>query len=227
MHGRTELATKAVQMPLKAASLNTNDCFVLVSPEETYIWFGRGSTGDEREMAKLLALKTDKDPTLVTEGQEKPDFWATIGGQGPYMDERIMRAVDDDYAARLFHGSNATGNFRREISFFLLLYWICKTVTTLVATPVEEILNFGQMDLVPEDVMLLDVGDTLFVWLGRDSNEVERRACAASAKEYLETDPADRDRDVPIIVVKQGYEPPLFTGFFGAWDDDIFRVGQN
>ncbi len=88
----------------------------------------------------------------------------------------------------------------------------------------EEILNFGQADLVPEDVMILDVGDTIFVWLGRDSNDVERKAAVESAKEYLETDPSGRDQDMPIIVVKQGHEPPLFTGFFGAWDDEMFRV---
>ncbi len=88
----------------------------------------------------------------------------------------------------------------------------------------EEILNFSQADLVPEDVMLLDVGDTVFAWLGRDSNDYERRACVESAREYLESDPSDRDRDIPIIVVKQGYEPPLFSGFFGAWDDEMFQV---
>ena len=50
---------------------------------------------------------------------------------------------------------------------------------------VEEILNFGQADLVTEDVMLLDIGDAIFVWLGKDSNETERKACVKSAKEYL------------------------------------------
>ncbi len=57
-----------------------------------------------------------------------------------------------------------------------------------------EIMNFGQVDLVMEDVMLLDVGDSLFVWLGRDSNDVERRSCVESAKEYLQTDPSGRDQ---------------------------------
>ena len=32
-------------------------------------------------------------------------------------------------------------------------------------------LNFVQQDLVVEDVMLLDVGDALFVWLGIHSNQ--------------------------------------------------------
>ena len=37
----------------------------------------------------------------------------------------------------------------------------------------EEILNFNQADLVTEDVMLMDTGETLFVWLGNDSNQVK------------------------------------------------------
>ena len=35
-------------------------------------------------------------------------------------------------------------------------------------------MNFGQVDLVTEDVMLLDIGDSIFVWLGRDSNQVSQ-----------------------------------------------------
>jgi hypothetical protein len=26
------------------------------------------------------------------------------------------------------------------------------------------------------------------------------------------------------VVVKQGFEPPNFTGFFGAWDPELFEV---
>ena len=32
---------------------------------------------------------------------------------------------------------------------------------------VEEVLNFTQVDLVTDDVMLLDTGETMFVWLGK------------------------------------------------------------
>ena len=55
-------------MKLSASSLNTNDCFVLVSPKETYVWLGKGSTGDEKEMAKRIATNTHPDPTVVYEG---------------------------------------------------------------------------------------------------------------------------------------------------------------
>jgi hypothetical protein len=43
-------------------------------------------------------------------------------------------------------------------------------------------------------------------------------------KEYIETDPTGRDKDTPIYVVKQGYEAPDFTGFFGVWDRDLWSV---
>ena len=40
----------------------------------------------------------------------------------------------------------------------------------------EEVLNFVQQDLVADDVMLLDVGDALFVWLGIHSNQQVRNS---------------------------------------------------
>ena len=44
-------------------------------------------------------------------------------------------------------------------------------------------------------------------------------------QDYIKTDPAgDRDPDTPITIVKQGYEPPNFTGFFGVWDRDLWSV---
>ena len=38
--------------------------------QETYVWLGKGSTGDEREMAKRLANTFDKDPEVAYEGKE-------------------------------------------------------------------------------------------------------------------------------------------------------------
>ena len=43
-------------------------------------------------------------------------------------------------------------------------------------------------------------------------------------KEYVKTDPAGRDPDTPVYKVKQGFEPPTFTGFFGMWDRDLWSV---
>ena len=71
VHGRTPLTTYGTQVALKAASLNTNDCFVLVTPKGNWVSMGKGSTGDEREMAKRIAQITDPDPEIVYEGRLK------------------------------------------------------------------------------------------------------------------------------------------------------------
>ncbi len=43
--------------------------------------------------------------------------------------------------------------------------------------------------------------------------------CTFAAKTYIETDPSGRDKGTPVVVVKQGHEPPTFTGWFLGWDD--------
>ena len=67
-----------MQVPLSAASLNTNDCFVLVTKGETYVWMGKGSTGDERETAKTLASQSDRDPVVVYEGRQRQGMSGTM-----------------------------------------------------------------------------------------------------------------------------------------------------
>jgi len=52
---------------------------------------------------------------------------------------------------------------------------------------VEEITNFTQTDLIPEDVMMLDAYDTIFLWIGKDSNKEERDKSVQMAIEYLKT----------------------------------------
>lgn len=43
----------------------------------------------------------------------------------------------------------------------------------------------------------------------------------STAKEYVDTDPAGR-RGIPITTIKQGSEPPTFTGWFQGWDANMW-----
>ena len=54
------------------------------------VWFGKGSTGDEREMAKALAITKNPEPELMFEGQEKGSFWSDLGGAPLKMLIRTM-----------------------------------------------------------------------------------------------------------------------------------------
>lgn len=46
------------------------------------------------------------------------------------------------------------------------------------------------------------------------------------AQDYLRNDPGGRDVLTPVVWVKQGQEPPNFTGFFGGWDHEFWKVRQ-
>ena len=82
-------------------------------------------------------------------------------------------------------------------------------------------------DLVEEDVMILDTFDVVFVWIGRGANEVEKKEALKSALEYIETDPSNRDVDSTLLIqVKQGFEPPTFSGLFLGWNPNLWAQNK-
>ena len=87
---------------------------------------------------------------------------------------------------------------------------------------VEEIVNFQQSDLDPTDVMLLDAWECIFMWVGIDANEEEKKLSVQAAADYLASHPADRSEKTPLVTVKQGYEPFNFIGWFQAWDPNFW-----
>ncbi|KAG2468053.1 advillin [Polypterus senegalus] len=195
VHGSDPSTTKAIEVPNFAASLNSNDVFLLKHQAGCFIWCGKGSSGDERQMAKQLASVLSRDSEIIAEGMEPNEFWEFLGGKTTYANDKRLQQEVPDYPPRLFECSNKTGRFI-----------------------VTEVTSFTQDDLLEDDIMLLDTWDQIFLWIGKESNEVEQRASLDTAQEYLLTHPANRDAGTPIIVIKQGFEPPTFTGWFLAWD---------
>ncbi|XP_030065416.1 villin-1 [Microcaecilia unicolor] len=196
VHGTNEYNTKAFEVPVRASSLNSNDVFILKTTGSTYLWCGKGCSGDEREMAKSVTEFISRgEKVVIAEGQEPNEFWVALGGKSHYANNKRLQEESQDVTPRLFECSNQTGKF--------------------IAT---EITDFNQDDLEEDDVFLLDTWDQLFFWIGTNANEKEKKEAAITAQEYLKTHPSGRDPDTPIIVVKQGFEPPTFTGWFLAWD---------
>lgn len=91
-----------------------------------------------------------RDVVVVDEGAEPDAFWDALGGQGPYTVENVEPPVLKN---RLFHCIlYASGRMR-----------------------VEEIKPFKQEDLVDDDVMILDSGREIYVWIGQHADEQERK----------------------------------------------------
>jgi hypothetical protein len=81
-----------------------------------------------------------------------------------------------------------------------------------------EIFNFDRDDMVEDDVMILDSGAEIYVWIGNDADENERKESMKLAKTYIDTDPSERNSDNTLIFsINQGEEPKSFTGVFPTW----------
>ena len=80
-----------------AASLNSNDVFVLITPQEGYLWYGKGCSGDERELAKELAGRVAPryrdDFVKILENKEPNEFWNILGGQGEYSSGQYFEVL--------------------------------------------------------------------------------------------------------------------------------------
>ncbi|XP_072295610.1 scinderin like a [Eucyclogobius newberryi] len=190
-------ATRAVEVEPTASSLNTNDAFVLKTPNAAYLWKGVGATEEEMEAAKYMDSLLGGDATEVMEKEEPDDFWEALGGKAEYQTSKTLQNAMKP--PRLFGCSNKTGR--------------------LIAEEVPG--EFTQMDLATDDIMILDAWDQIYVWVGKDANEEEKTGVENIAKDYIDSDPAGR-RGTPIVTFKQGEELPSFTGWFHAWDPDMW-----
>lgn len=80
---------RATQMPEVAASLASDDAFILETPKVTYIWIGKGANDFERSMAESVAktVSPDRESVVINEESEPAGFWHSLGGKGQYDTE--------------------------------------------------------------------------------------------------------------------------------------------
>jgi len=193
IRGNDDNDTHAVQVAEKAASLNSGDYFVLQTPTTCYKWAGGASNESEGETAAKVAAALQATRALedVKEGAEPDAFWDALGGKGEYPSARVM--PEGSREPMLFQCSNSTGSLA-----------------------IDPVFDFSQTDLTEEDVFLLDSFTSLFVWVGSEANEAEKSGAKKAAAKYITA--KGYDADTPVLTIKSGAEPSVFTCNFLGWD---------
>ncbi|KAM4632629.1 protein flightless-1 homolog isoform 2-T2 [Discoglossus pictus] len=204
-HVRTNgssLCTRCIQINTDCSLLNSEFCYILKVPFEStdnqgivYTWVGRAADPDEAKLSEDITNHMFDDTyskQVINEGEEPENFfWVGIGGQKPY-DE------DADYMkfSRLFRCSNEKGYF--SVS--------------------EKCSDFCQDDLADDDIMLLDNGKEVYMWVGTQTSQVEIKLSLKACQVYIQHMRAkDQEHPRKLRLVRKGNEPHAFTRCFHAW----------
>lgn len=146
--GNSTFTSRATQMT-QQTTFSSKDCVIVKCYDSVWVWCGQSSTGDAREAAKTIG-GTLGDYALVMESSEPEEFWISLPDDWdskfrnvPNIEEVPFQFVVDNERIRLFVCSFAQG----LIQF-------------------HQIMGFGQSDLRPEDVFLLDIDCMLYIWIG-------------------------------------------------------------
>jgi hypothetical protein len=123
VRGTNDWNTRAIQVEEEAASLNSGDVFILETPKQCFLWFGKACSGDEREFGRAIIKSVigNRSYETVMEGSEAPEFWAGLkydisNGRPAYAE--VKEAPTEQYRPpRLFQCSNARGYFYVEEIF--------------------------------------------------------------------------------------------------------------
>ncbi|XP_025115858.1 LOW QUALITY PROTEIN: protein flightless-1 homolog [Pomacea canaliculata] len=197
------IATRCVQLLRPDASI-LNSCFnyILMVPFDSeelkgivYVWVGSRADHTEAQLAEQIAYKMYKDGytiQMINEGEEPENFfWVGIGGKKAYDKD-----ADFMNYARLFRCSNEKGYFAVS----------------------EKCADFCQDDLADDDVMILDNGEQVFLWVGKKTSDVEIKLAFKSAQVYIQHLRSKQpDRPRKLLLAMKYKENRKFTKCFHGW----------
>lgn len=69
-----------------ASSLASDDVYVLETPDNTYVWHGKGASDVEKKVAERIVQLVSPGVVALPldEGSEPDKFWNALGGKGDY-----------------------------------------------------------------------------------------------------------------------------------------------
>uniref|UniRef100_A0A672RMH2 Supervillin c n=1 Tax=Sinocyclocheilus grahami TaxID=75366 RepID=A0A672RMH2_SINGR len=159
-------------------SLNSGDCFLLVTPSHCFLWTGKLSNTIEREqaseMASVIVTQRDLgcqatgvvhlDEGVSTDSLQAAEFWNLLGGQTHYKDS----ADEDEHYERAISESNCIYRLQGDRLSPHEQGW--------AVVPDLSLLNSSQ-------TLLFDFGSELYLWHGKDVGPSERKLALQLAQQ--------------------------------------------
>lgn len=202
----TEKGMSLSQVSRNRSSLNKGDSFVLFANNSTvWVWHGESANPDEKARANALAERmcTQGTVTVLDQGSGDSDdttFWGYLEEDGDIQEADDADEGIEEFCPLLFKLASDPDDEPEQVA---------KGEEVRYGSPVARI---GRDNLNEADVFLLDAGWELFLWMGSGADSSEKVAAMGKAEAYAKEDP--RTADLPLTLVKSGYEPYEFSAFF-------------
>ncbi|NWJ08839.1 SVIL protein, partial [Crypturellus undulatus] len=175
--GRRHVQTRLVEP--RASSLNSGDCFLLLTPHYCFLWVGEFANVIEKakasELATLIQTKRELgcrasyiqtiEEGINTHTHAAKDFWKLLGGQTNYQSAGSPEE-DEVYEAAIIE----TNCIYRLVEDKLIPeddYWGKMPKCTL---------------LQPKEVLVFDFGSEVYVWHGKEVTLAQRKVAFQLAK---------------------------------------------
>ncbi|CAL9687232.1 unnamed protein product [Knipowitschia caucasica] len=175
--GRRHVQTRLVEP--RASSLNSGDCFLLLTPHQCFVWMGEFANIIEKnkasELANFIQSKRDLgcrasqvqviEEGSMGQGPSDRDFWRTLGGQDTYQG---AGTPDED---ELYEAAIVETNCVYRLSEDKLvpddLFWAKIPRCSLLA---------------PTEVLVFDFGSEMYIWHGKEVTLAQRKVAFQLAK---------------------------------------------
>ncbi|XP_030055121.1 supervillin isoform X2 [Microcaecilia unicolor] len=175
--GRRHVQTRLVEP--RASSLNSGDCFLLLTPQYCFLWTGEFANVIEKakasELASLIQTKRELgcrapyvqtiEEGINTHTHAAKDFWKLLSGQTAYQDAGNPEE-DESYESAIIE----TNCMYRLVDDKLV--------------PVDE--YWGKMPrcslLHSKEVLVFDFGSEVYVWHGKEVTLAQRKVAFQLAK---------------------------------------------
>uniref|UniRef100_A0A7N6ALY5 HP domain-containing protein n=1 Tax=Anabas testudineus TaxID=64144 RepID=A0A7N6ALY5_ANATE len=175
--GRRHVQTRLVEP--RASSLNSGDCFLLITPHHCFIWIGEFANVIEKnkasELANFIQSKRDLgcranyaqviEESVSTHSHAAKEFWKILGGQSSYQS---AGTPDED---ELYEGAIVETNCIYRLMDDKLIpdddFW--------AKMPRCSLLN-------PKEVLVFDYGSEMYIWHGKEVTLAQRKVAFQLAK---------------------------------------------